>query len=103
MNSITNLIKKKIATKYRGGSDGKESICDSGDLGSMPALVWSPGGETGYSPQGCKESDTIEQLTLSFFTEILTLLLAKDHIAYKCSIRAQILDLGFSYNINFYI
>ena len=91
MNSITNPIKKEIVTKHRGGSDGKESVYNAGDLGSMPALVQSLGEGTGYSPQGHKELDTIERLTL-IFTEILTLLLAKDHIADKWSIRAQILD-----------
>ena len=27
-----------------GGWDGKESICNEGDLGSIPRLRWSPGG-----------------------------------------------------------
>ena len=27
-----------------GGSDGKESACDAGDLGSIPGLGRSPGG-----------------------------------------------------------
>ena len=27
-----------------GGWDGKESICNAGDLGSIPRLGWSPGG-----------------------------------------------------------
>ena len=61
------------------GSDGKESICNVGDLGSIPGLGRFPEGEhgnllqycclenphgqrglTGYSPWGCKESDTTE-------------------------------------------
>ena len=60
-----------------GGSDSKESACNAGDLGSIPRLGRSPGGEhgnpfqnsclenshgqknlAGYSPWGCKESDT---------------------------------------------
>jgi len=64
------------------GKDGKESICNAGDLGSIPGLGRSPGGGhgyplhysclgefhgqgslVGYSPRGCKESDMIEQLT----------------------------------------
>ena len=61
------------------GSDGKESVCNMGDLGSIPGLERSPGGGhdnprqytclenshgqrslAGYSPSGCKESDTTE-------------------------------------------
>ena len=60
-----------------GGSDKKESACNVGDLGSIPGLGRSPGGEhgnplqyyclenphgqrslAGYSPRGHKESDT---------------------------------------------
>ena len=32
---------------FPGGSDGKESTCNVGDLGSVPALGRSPGGEHG--------------------------------------------------------
>ena len=65
-----------------GGSDGKESACNAGDLGSIPESGRSPGegnsnpipvflpGEfhgqmspVGYNPWGRKESDTSEQLT----------------------------------------
>ena len=61
------------------GSDGKESACDAGDLGSIPGLGRSPGGGhgnplqssclenphgqrslVGYSPRGRRESDTTE-------------------------------------------
>ena len=31
-----------------GGSDGKESACNAGDLGSIPGLRRSPGEGTGY-------------------------------------------------------
>ena len=60
----------------------KESACDVGDLGSVPGFGRSPGvgkwqptpvflpgkfhGQrslVGYCPWGCKESDTIEQLS----------------------------------------
>ena len=65
-----------------GGSDGKASAYTAGDLGSIPGLgrwekemathsstlawkiPWTE--EVGYSPWGCKESDTTEQL--HFFT-----------------------------------
>ena len=68
---------------FPGGSDGKESACNAEDLDSIPGLerslekgirlptpVFSPGefhGQkslVGYSPWGCKESDTTERLTL---------------------------------------
>ena len=32
---------------FPGGSDGEESTCNSGDLGSIPGLGRSPGGENG--------------------------------------------------------
>ena len=66
------------------GSDGKESSCNMGDLGLIPGLGRSPGGEHGsplqysflenpheprslarYSPLGCKESDMSEQLSIT--------------------------------------
>ena len=65
-----------------GGSDGKESACRAGDLGSIPGSERSPGerqwlptpvflpGEfhgkrslMDYNPWGCKGSDTTERLT----------------------------------------
>ena len=68
------------------GSDGKESACNAGDMGSIPGWGRSPGegngnplqysgldnphGQrslVGYSPWGRKESDTPEPLTLSLF------------------------------------
>ena len=59
---------------FAGNSDGKESACNVGDLGSIPGLgrfpwrreklptpVFWPGEFYGqYSPWGCKESDTTE-------------------------------------------
>ena len=33
---------------FPGGSDGKESACNAGDLGSIPGLGRSPGGGLGY-------------------------------------------------------
>ena len=68
---------------FPGGSDGKESACNVGDLGSIPGLKDSLEKETtpvflsgkshewrslaDYSPWGCKELDTTERLTLSQF------------------------------------
>ena len=37
---------------YPGGSDGKQSACNAGDLGSIPELGRSPGGEHG-NPLQC--------------------------------------------------
>ena len=82
---------------FPGSSDGKESNCNAGDLGSIPGLGKSPGGGygnplqyswrrkwqstpvflpgeshgqrslAGYNPWGHKESDTTKGLTLSLF------------------------------------
>ena len=67
---------------FPGSSDGKESACNAGDLGSFPGLGRSPGeangnpllpGEfhgqrslAGYSLWDCKELDTTEQLTHTY-------------------------------------
>ena len=71
---------------FPGGSDGKESACNAGDLGLIPGLGGSPGGGLGnplqysclensmdrrYGPWGHKESNTTEQLTLSLFIVIM--------------------------------
>ena len=58
---------------FPGGSDGKESACNVGDVGSSPGggngypLQYSclensmdRGGLAGYSPRGHKELDTTE-------------------------------------------
>ena len=61
---------------FPGGSDGKESACNVGDLGSIPGLGISPGegkptpvlwpGEFHglYCPWGRTELDMTEQLSL---------------------------------------
>ena len=67
---------------FPGSLDGKEFACSAGDLGSTPGLGRSPEGRhgnplqyscletphgpknlAGYSPWGCKELDTTEQLS----------------------------------------
>ena len=75
---------------FPGGSDGKESTCNEGDLGSIPGLVrsqeegmathssvlaWrSPMDReawwTTYSPWGHKESDTTGQLNTAYSVEV---------------------------------
>ena len=52
---------------FSGGSDSKESACSAEDLGLSPGLGWSPGEGNGY-PVGCKESNTTEKHSLSFFS-----------------------------------
>ena len=45
------------AADFTGGSDGKESACNEGDLGLIPGLGRSPGGGHGYSLQySCLEN-----------------------------------------------
>ena len=64
---------------FPGGSDGKASICDTGDSGSIPGLGRSPGEGNGSPLQyscsenpmdstvhGVTESDTTEQLQLDY-------------------------------------
>ena len=42
---------------FPGGSDGKESACDAGDLGSIPGSRRSPGEGNGYLlPYSCLEN-----------------------------------------------
>ena len=42
---------------FPGGSNGKESTCNAGDLGSIPGLGRSPGEGNGYSFQySCLEN-----------------------------------------------
>ena len=67
---------------FPGGSDGKASVCNAGDPGSVPGSGRSPGegygnplqfsclenpmdrSLVGYSPWGRKESNTTKQLYL---------------------------------------
>ena len=74
------MVRVEIIFKGPCGSDGKESACNAGDLGSIPGLgrsregngnplIFLPEESHGqrslvcYSPWGSKESDTTEQLT----------------------------------------
>ena len=75
---------------FPGSSDGKESACHAGDLGSSPGLGKSPGvvhgnplqysclgnphGQrclAGYSPWDCKESDMTEQLSAAHISALI--------------------------------
>ena len=42
------LLYALITEGFPGGSAGKESACNAGDLGSIPGLGRSPGEEKGY-------------------------------------------------------
>ena len=82
---LSNLC---ICTGLPGGSDGKESACSAGDLGSVPGLgrslvghgnplqyscLESPHGQrslVGYGPWGHKESDMTEQLNTHTYAKI---------------------------------
>ena len=74
---------------FPGGSAGKESACNAGDLGLIPGLGRSPGEVKGYptpvfcpggfhehSPWSCKESDMTKRLSLSKTNDV-------DHL-FKC-------------------
>ena len=87
MHFITNYQSIHHQRYSLGGSDGKESACNAGDLGLIPGLGRSPregkgyplqysrlenpkdGGawKATYSPRGRKESDMIERLHFHFF------------------------------------
>ena len=76
---------------FRGGSDGKESACNAGELGSIPGLERSPEEGNGNPLQYCflensmdpeawwamvhdaAASDMTERLTLSHFLDSCTL------------------------------
>ena len=47
---------------FSGGSDGKESVCNVGDLVSIPGLGRSPGEEALYSPQKQDRELTVAQI-----------------------------------------
>ena len=111
---------------FPGGSDSKESACNVGDMGLIPRLGRSPGGGhgnplqysylenlhgqrslAGYSPWGCKELDTTEQLSLSLSSKTEVSKLRKHMMWYKavCSMAAaQALHGNFlkEQNIHFY-
>ena len=72
----------RMTIGFPGGSDGKKSTCNVGNLGSIPGWGRSPGGGhgnplqysclenrheqrnlVGYSPWGRKELDTTERLS----------------------------------------
>ena len=67
-HSRKHLRRNRKLYIFPGGSDGKTSAYNAGDLGSIPGSGRSPGEGNGNPFQysclewGCKESDTTEQL-----------------------------------------
>ena len=68
----------KVVMGFPGGSDGKESTCNVGDLGSIPGLGRSPGGGhgnptpaflPGESPW-TKEPDALQPMGLQSLTQL---------------------------------
>ena len=52
-------MRSKQDSGFPGGSDGKESACNAGDLGLIPGLGRSPGEGKGYPLQySCLETPT---------------------------------------------
>ena len=55
LEALENLMQREVGSKgsfgLPGGSDGKESACNAGDLGSIPGLGRSPGEGIGYPLQ----------------------------------------------------
>ena len=91
---------------FPGDSNGKVSVCNVGDLGSIPGLGRSPGGGHGnplqyscrenpmdreawqaYSPWGRKEYNTTEQLNTTFDFQLRS---GNDTILSKRSSRSKI-------------
>ena len=74
---------------FLGGSDGKESACNTWDMGSIPASDRSPGerngypfqysclenfslrNPAGYTPLGCRESNMTELQTQQQHSKII--------------------------------
>ena len=51
MSSVVFIFKvfiSPLCLGFLGGSDGKESVCNVGDLGPIPGLGRSPGEGNGY-------------------------------------------------------
>ena len=50
------LGRKRVASSFSGGSDGKESACNAGDPGLIPGLERFPGEGNGYPLHSCLEN-----------------------------------------------
>ena len=45
------MTRQQKTLRLPGGSTGKESVCNAGDLGSIPGLEIAPGGRNSYPLQ----------------------------------------------------
>ena len=66
---LTVFILSDLRLGFPGGSPGKESICNAGDLGSIPGLGRSHGEEKGYHPntktrQTCHKKENYRPISL---------------------------------------
>ena len=50
-NMLSRFVIAFLPRGFPGGSTGKESTCNVGDLGSIPGMGRSPGEENGYPLQ----------------------------------------------------
>ena len=61
------LLRKKLEVNlcqsFSGGSDGKESACNVGELGSIPGLGRSPGEGKGYPVQYSGLENSMDEST----------------------------------------
>ena len=101
-----------ICTGFPGGSDSKVSVCNAGDLGSIPGLGRCPGegngsplqysffffftpvflpgkfhgrrSLVGYRPWGCKESDTTERLHFTGICAHVCMRISAYILIYRC-------------------
>ena len=53
---------------FPGGSDGKESTCNAGDLGLIPGSGRSPGGSQGNPPQYSSMENPHRQRSLAGYS-----------------------------------
>ena len=83
-----DLYSESLHKNFPCGSAGKESPCDVEELGLIPGLGRYPGEGKGYPLQysglyslwGRKQSNTTEQLSLSFHLQKLSILQSTDKI-----------------------
>ena len=102
-----------VIIKFPCGSAGKKSVCNVGDLGSIPGLGRSPGEGKGYplqysglensmdcTPWGCKELDRTERLTftllhvcIEYWWILNRLLTAKGYVRTQLCIKGNVPEL----------
>ena len=79
MGNIVNKVITNVVFRFPGGSDGKVSVCNAGDTGSIPGQGRSPEEGNGYPPQySCLENPmdrgtwqaTVHGVTESDVTEV---------------------------------